>query len=933
MNKNHRKYLVIALLFSTSLILLLLLPSRRLFGQSDEETRMVTQTVNDNLRVVLRGNTYPLARAEFDRGPVSNSMPISHRTLVLQRPPSQELALDRFMAEQQDPSSANYHHWLTPLEYGQQFGPAQSDIDAVTGWLASQGFTGVNVANGRDFVDFSGTAAQFDQAFRTSIHYYSVRGKQYWANSSDPSIPAALAPIVVGIAALHDFPKHPAYHVFTKRPPVPAGKIHPAYTYPSGCNISNYACYFGISPGDFGKIYDVTSLWNAGTTGTGVNIDVIGQSDIYLTDVADFRSIFGLAAKAPTITIAGGTDPEYQDESGDEGESDLDVEWSGAVAPNANINLVTASTSVGGVDYAANCAVDPSYDSECNTAGLPTPDIISESYDACELEMGTSGNAEYSALWKQAATEGISVILAAGDSGAGACDYYQTNDYNPQPVEYGLAVSGLASTPYDVAVGGTDFDYNEFVNPGTYWSTSNSTSGNLANISVNGYIPETTWNVSCTNFIFGLAGYDATSEGDCNDSQLISASEGFNYIAPGGGGGGVSNCTTNNTTPSTITLDPSSCSGGYAAPYWQVGPGVPSGINRAVPDVSMFAGNGINYAFYITCEQDANASGNPCSLTNDNYGDFVGVGGTSASAQVFAGIMALVVQKQGGPQGLPNPTLYKLAETQTLSNCNSSNSPALTCIFYDTTDGTIAQPCASGSLNCTVTSGYSIGILNGYSSASGFDLATGLGSVNAANLVNNWTNTTNAGSADFAASVNPGVINIDAPGDSNIATVSFASTNGFTGTVDLDSTDCTNMPTDASCSFSPSSVTLAANGTATSTLTISTAASSHLIPADHTGPWKITPLLLTVAAILCFFLLAAARKQIRWSTALSALAIGLLLACGACGGGGSSSNNNGGGGGGSGSGNTTPAGLYTGITITVSSGSTTHTIPIAINVE
>jgi len=766
------------------------------------------------------------------------------------------------------------------------------------------------VANGRGFIDFSGTAGQFNQAFQTSIHYYSVRGRQYWANASNPTIPTALVPLVAGIAALHDFPKHPAMHIFSKKTIAPWKGVHPAYSFPSGCvsdATSANLCGFGLSPGDFGRIYNVLPLWNAGVDGSGVTIAVIGQSNVNLSDIAAFRSIFGLAAKAPTVTIVDGTDPGTG--TGDESESDLDLEWSGAIAPNANINLVTAATENGGVDAAANFAVDN------NVAP-----IITESYDACELDMGTAGNLEYDNLWQMAQTDNISVLLASGDSGSSGCDFFdQSAPLTPQPAEFGLAVSGLSSTPFDVAVGGTDFD--QFVDPGNFWSTTNTTVGNLTEVSANGYIPETTWNITCTNFIFGLAGFDANPETNCNDTaDLIGVSNGsdFNFIVTGAGGGGMSNCTVSDQQ--TVA----SCSGGYPIPSWQVGPGVPTSGHRAVPDVSMFAGSGINYSFYIVCQQDATGV---CDLASE---DFEAVGGTSASAQVFGAIMAMVVQKYGA-QGNPNPTLYKLAETQTLSNCNSSNSAAGTCIFYDTTNGTIAQPCAKGSPNCTVTSsGDAIGVLSGYSSTSGYDLATGLGSVNAANLVNNWQNTTNNGTADFAVSANPNTININAPGDTGTATLSFVSTNGFTGTIDLAASNCGSMPTNASCSFSPSSVSLAANGTATSTLTISTTAASHMLPLGETKPWGTTPLLLAIAGTLGFFVLAASRKQVRWSTALGVLAVGLLLMCGACGGGGS---NNSGGGGGGGSGNTTPAGLYTGVTISVTSGSTTHTVPLTINVE
>jgi subtilase family serine protease len=912
MTNNFRKFAVYAGVFSLFLLLFSTISFRHFglssaSGQSSSAEPMIQQSVNNNLRVVLRGNTYPLARAEFDQGPAADDTPINHRFLVLRRPQAQQDALDKFMAEQQDPSSANYHHWLTPQQYGQQYGPAQSDIDTATAWLTSNGFTSIHVANGRDFIDFSGTAAQFNHAFQTSIHNYSVKGKVYWANSSDPTIPAALAPLVVGVNAMHNFPRHPAYHVIPKTSLVPAKGIHRAYSYPSGCNTdvtSSELCSFALSPGDFGTIYNVLPLWDAGTDGSGVTIAVIGQSNIQLTDVSTFRTIFGLAPKAPVVTIVDGEDPGLG--SPDEGESALDVEWSGAIAPDATINLVTTSVDNGGVDTSANYAVDND-----------VAPIVSESYDQCEFNMGTSGNAEYNALWQKAAGLGITVLLATGDNGATACDFYNSNEpTTPQPAEDGLQVSGLASTPYDVAVGGTDFD--QFLNPGNYWSTTNTTVGSLTEVSANRYIPETTWNVSCTNFIFGLAGYSADEETNCNDtSQLIGESDGetFNYILTGGGGGGLSNCT---TSGQTIT----SCSGGYALPSWQVGPGVPTTGHRAIPDVSMFAGNGFNYSFYVVCQQDA-TDNEPCNLAEE---DFVGVGGTSAAAQVFAGVMALVVQKYGN-QGNPNPTFYKLAQTEKLSSCNSSNSAASSCIFYDITNGTIAQPCAKGSLNCTVTNGAdSIGVTSGYSSLPGYDFATGLGSVNAANLVNNWHNTTNNGSADYAVSLNPNQITADASGDTGTASLCLLSTNGYTGTINLAGGDVSGLPQYSSASFSPSSISLSAAQSACSTLSISTASTSRLLPIDRNRPLAPAPLLLFFGALFTALLLfAASRKQIRWSTAFGAFALGLLLACGACGGGGGGNTPP--------PANSTPEGLYTGIVINVSDGTTTHTVPLVLNVN
>ena len=902
MKKNYRKYAVGAVLFSLALLLSLSL-SFRLFGQSSSTGPLVTQAVNENLRVQLPGGTHPLARAEFDQGPVPDTMPVAHRFLVLNRPQDVQAALDQFRAGLTNPSSANYHQLLTAQEFGQRFGAAQSDIDAVTAWLASHGITNVKVANDRDMIDFSGTAAQVNQAFQTSIHYYSVRGKQYWAASSVASIPAALSSLVDGVYPLHNFPAHPAHRVSSKAYLASVKKLHSAFTYEGGCdNLNN--CY-ALGPGDFAKIYNLTPLWNAGTDGSEVTIAVIGQSNINNApnstgDIYQFRSQFGLNPNnLPTVTCVNGC-PSLE-VSGDEGESDLDVEWAGAVAPNATINLVTSpangSLLSSGIAAAAEYAVDND-----------VAPIVSLSYDLCEADLQSSnGNSFFNTLWGDAQSKSISVIVAAGDSGSAACDYYDTDSpytYEAQPAEGGLAVSGLASTPFDIAVGGTDFD--QFVSAAPYWLVSSNTTldtniGDLTNVSATGYIPETTWNTSCTNYVFSLAGLSANPVTNCNDTaDLVSSQYEYNYIVTEGGGGGASSV--------------------YAKPTWQVGPGVPADGHRDVPDVSMFAGNGLNYSFYTVCEQDSPYQDAPCNLA-DGY--FLAVGGTSASAQVFAGIMALVVQEHG-PQSNPNATLYKLAETQQLSACNSSTSPSTgsPCIFYDVTNGTNAQPCEKASTDCGPVGTENIGILTGYSSTCGYDLTTGLGSVNAANLVNKWTNTTVA-AADFDVCINNNIIEIQAPGDTGTATVSFVSTNSYTGNLTL---TVNGLPEYSSGSCSPSSIALAANSTATCSFLVSTAGTAKVLPVGRNRPFGISPFVLALATMICLVLLFSAyRKQIRWSTAFGFLAVGMLLVCGACGGGGGSSPPP--------PADTTPAGYYTGITVSVTDGTTTHTVPIAINVE
>ncbi len=474
--------------------------------------------------------------------------------------------------------------------------------------------------------------------------------------------------------------------------------VKPSFTFPVPspyvCSLSGSTSCYAVGPADFAKIYDVPNLLLSPAPGTvwngdGVTIAIVGESNINIQDVRDFRSMFGLPAKDPVIVLDG---PDPGLVAGVETEADLDVEWSGAVAPNATIDLVVAeSTETSqGVDLAAEHVIDNDL-----------APILSESFGYCEAGLGTAGNQFYSQLWQQAAAQGITVTVSTGDSGAAGCDF--NNGTVPQPAQYGLQISGIASTQYNVAVGGTDF--NDLNNPSpTYWSASNGT--NL--VSATGYIPEMTWNDSCTNSET-LVSAGLTAEQNCNSASLSPL-----FVATIGGSGGKSSCI--NGDGSTLT----SCTQGYAKPTWQTGTGVPADGRRDIPDVSLFAADGLNGNFYIICESDA-TNGVPCSSSI-----FLGVGGTSASTPSFAGIMALVNQKTAARQGNANYILYKLA----------ASTPSA---FHDVTTGTIAMPCSKGTLNCTVNTGSDqYGVLSGYATTAGYDLATGLGSVNAANLVNAW---------------------------------------------------------------------------------------------------------------------------------------------------------------------------------------------------
>jgi hypothetical protein len=699
----------------------------------------VTQAVDVHNLVTLPGNVHPWARPENDQGVAPDDLPMERMLLVLQRSQDQEASLRQLLDQQQVKSSPMFHQWLAPVEFGQQFGPADADIQAVTDWLASQGFTVKKVAAGRTVIEFSGSAGLVRQALGTEVHKFRVKGGDYWANTSDPQIPAALAPVVAGFASLNNFPRKPLHESLgTFRRSKATGKVQPLFTYPAGCRDGGSGpCYvFAVGPADFATIYNVAPLWSAGTDGTGQTIAVVGETNINPQDVADFRSMFGLPANPPNI-ILNGPDPGI---NGDEREADLDVEWSGGVAKGATIDFVVSETTEAtpGIDLSALYIIDN------NLAP-----IMSESYGVCEAELGTGGNVFHSTLWEQAAAQGITVLMAAGDSGSAGCDRADPS-VGDLAAQYGLAVSGFASTPFNVAVGGTDFnDPNDLF---TYWNTSNISPSQS---SAKSYIPESTWNNSCA---------DIGAVNACTPPPYTPYLDDGIYLQAGGGG--PSSCTTPSGTFPKVT-----CSGNYPKPSWQSGEGVPNDNARDIPDLSLFAGNGLNFSFYIVCQMDANADdgGNTSSCDlNAPYTDFQAGAGTSASAQVFAGIMALVNQSHGR-QGNANYVLYPMAAAPGAS-CNSSTTPVTNsiCVFYDVTAGNNSVICQGGSPNCSVTTPGQYGIMvtgnpadpnsllvAAYPTTTGYDLATGLGSVNVANLVNNWKSNFTPSGITLALATNP----------------------------------------------------------------------------------------------------------------------------------------------------------------------------------
>jgi Pro-kumamolisin, activation domain len=697
---------------------LALLAAPSVQAQTHPVPSRVTAEVDDTNTVQLKGNVHPMARPESDQGAVADSQPMTRMLLTLQRSAAQETALQQLMDAQQTKGSASYHAWLTPTQFGQQFGPSEADVQAVTDWLTRQGFQVSKVAAGRTAIEFNGTAGQVRNAFHTEIHKYVMNGETHVANASEPAIPAALAPVVRGVAALNTFPRRS--HLHNKgvyRWQRDTGQIQPLFTF--GTNPVNFA----MTPADFAKIYSIP----AGADGTGQTIAVIGQSNINVQDVVDFRNLFGLPQNFTQANnvIVNGPDPGLQLATGDEGESDLDVEWAGAVAPGATVLLVTSSTTssnptqiTAGIDLSALYAVDN------NVAS-----VISESYGACEPSLGSTGNLFYSTLWEQAAAQGITVVVSTGDSGSAGCDP-DPSGVSPNAAVDGLAVSGIASTPFNVAVGGTDFDATAqpVTPPNQFWSATNGPTFASALM----YIPETTWDDSLCAINFPQP---------CNAVDQ----QGADLAA---GSGGPSNC---------AIFSGSNCSTGYAIPAYQTGfhtsqfPTV-----RTLPDVSLFASNGQNGVAVITCQADTNPNNASCSLSSP-FADFSLVGGTSAATPPFGAIVALINQANGGGrQGNVDYGLYFLAAHDTFYTSNQCASslpatPNAACIFNDVTKGNIGVACVKGSTSnvdgstswCQGSGAtFGVTVANNsvaYGAGPQYDLATGLGSVNVGNLITKWS--------------------------------------------------------------------------------------------------------------------------------------------------------------------------------------------------
>ena len=907
-----------------------LLCSTTLNAQRFAPTLRIVNRIDESSLVTLKGNTHPLANARNDRGLVSPNLPMSDLILVLSRDPAQQAAFEKFVAGQYDANSPNYHQWLTPEQVGANFGPSETDIATLTNWLTGHGFTVGEVTKDRMSIRFSGNAAQVQSAFHTEIHNLVVNGESHIGNIGDPQIPAALAPVVVGIKSLHNFFPRPLHRTgslvtrdsksgqwarsagATSNPSPTTSHLTAGSVVPSpaiGTLASKASPLFGITgtsggspylvedigPYDFATIYNILPLWKAGIDGSGQTIAIAGTSSIVLNDVATFRNFFlpSYTATPAPILISGNSSPltvctstsglvPYPTDActiNDLLENTLDVEWSGAIAPKAQIVLVAS--------YPNSATDDSLYDSESYIVNNLTARIMNVSYGECELGMGTAGNVKYYDLWQTAAAEGIAVFVAAGDSGAASCDAGGDQSGVPFLAGYGLSVSGIASTPYNTAVGGTDFNWcplptsnnSPICSAAPYWSTTNSANASAPESSALGYVPEVPWNDTCTSpvalpFIEAYWSGVATvtdAETGCNafvvDKSLVpSTDQSVLYLVDSvGGSGGASACVVNDSAtvascaPATTTTGAGNGSiplanDGWVKPTWQTGvAGIPPDGVRDLPDVSFFAADGfLSSSAYLICVSNATVD-SQCAYSSSSEPTSQEVGGTSVASPAMAGVMALINQKTGADQGSPNAELYKLAASQSYSSCSAergSGAPVTSsaCMFNDIDKGTNAMACdysayvSTPTPNCTrLHSTDVVGILSGYSAGTGYDLATGLGSLNVANVVNAWPAV--QGAAAATVTVTPGVTTLNSNNTLGVTvTVASTASGGVmpTGTVTLTASGSTYTSTQTLSSSGSASFTIPANSLGAPGSTLTGAYSGDALYATAKGTAQVT---------------------------------------------------------------------------------------------
>jgi subtilase family serine protease len=704
-------------------------------SQAQSRSSRIDREVNDSVRGTIVGSRPLSARAEDDRGALSSNTALHGMSVVFSRSADQEAALQQLLAEQQTPSSSLYHHWLTPEQFGASFGPSDADLATVQSWLQQQGFTIDGIARSKTQVRFSGTAAQVKSAFGSELHNYASGGITHYALATDLTIPAALSSVIQTVRNLSSF-KPRAHVVFKSK----ASQASPSFT--SSQSGNHY-----LTPKDIATIYDVNPAYNAGYTGSGQSIAVMGQSEIEISDIENFQSAAGFTSKDPTLVLVPNSGSAAFS-TGDEAESDLDLEYSSTIGKGATIYFV----------YVGNNQNYSVWDSLQYAVDNKLSPIITLSYGDCEPDLGSADYASLNSILEQGASQGQSIINSSGDSGSTSC--YGTSGLSTS-VQEELAASFPASSQYVTGLGGSEFLSADVASTNTtYWQSANGTDVISSALS---YIAEQAWND------------DSSSDG----------------LSSGGGGASIFT----------------------ARPSWQSGvTGIPSGSYRLVPDISLDSSP--NNAGYLYCSSDSEATGITGSCSNgfrDSNSKYLTVaGGTSFAAPIFAGMLSLINQKLGSSgQGVINSTLYSLA----------ANTSTYASAFHDITSG--SNECTAGSSYCS-SAGQSA-----YATTTGYDQATGLGSIDLYNLLAAWPGSTSSSLASTTTTLSAAT-STPASGANDVITIQITSNST---TVTATPTGTLNIAVDGTTVSS----SLALSGGSAQYTFSSTTSGSHVIDATYSG--------------------------------------------------------------------------------------------------
>lgn len=891
----------------------------------------ILQKISDTEQASVRQNVPARARAAADLGQAPSDRMLSTVSLYFNLTAAQQADLTQLMADQQNPSSPHYHQWLTPQQYGARFGLTNADMQKVTTWLTGKGLKIVEVAPSQNSVMVSGSVGQIQSAFHTQIHSLSENGESHISNVTDPELPTAIASMVAGITGLNDFKPHSR------------AIVKPRFT--SSSTGNHY-----VAPGDFYAIYDVNPLiQQQSVNGSGVNIAVVGQTDISLTDVAAFRSASGLAANPPKIVQATGYVAGTV--SADIDEAQLDVEWSGAVAPNATINFVT-------VGSAPNASVMDALNYAISNNTAP---IVTISYGNCEAAWDQASMNAINLKLQQANVQGITVFGPSGDSGATDCE-------TAPPADLGLTVDFPGSSPFVTTAGGTMFNEGSVTGATQYWNSNSSSSTNNAGSAI-GYIPEAVWNESNSTNLSATGGGASTifskpywqvgpgvpqdSARDVPDISLNAAAnhDGYLFCSQGSCTNGFRDSQGNlNVVGGTSVVAPS-LAGIFALVSQQLGIGN-KGLGNINPTLYGIAnGQQASTVFHDITTGNNNSvcqMGTANCPTGGSIGFSAQVGYDQTTGWGSLDVANLASKWSAATPIAPAPgtpagtTLSVTSLTTSTALCGVSGTLNLSIQVAALSGTTVPTGTVQVLLDSKPISGAVVTLNNGtatYQYTPGSSLTSGNHTLSAIYSGDN----TFAGSqktltADFVApgfkdfSLTPCTAAATANSGSAAPGLTFTvtPTSGFTGTVTF--TVSSNQTLAATYAISP--VTISSSSPVTANLVITASqpkaqGSNTLNAREHHAPQTRWYAIGSGATLACLFLFISPKRR-RWTPLLVLfLSVGAVSMSG-CGGGGGSNNSSGGS-----SGNTSTnaaPGTYT-LNVVATSGSLVHTSTVTLKVQ